>query len=218
MIYPADDGAQGLFYEIFREVLEKEMGMKLQVDFKPWKRAQLMVASGKADFILTVATKERLTYAKKSDAPFYELYLKLYTWKGHPKLHEINQIRNVKGILKHKLIPVTNLGNGWHKENIDKFGVPTIYARADQHLPAVLASKRADIMIEAVAPMNMMIRKLSLTKKLVLTDGKFGPIQFHLLMSKKSSFLDLLPEINKVFIRLKNAGRINQILKKYQKL
>ncbi len=83
---------EGLYIDLLKEIFETEMGFKLEYKILPWKRAQLEVMNGTADFLVTVATKERLEYAIKSEYPILQLYLYVYTYKGHPKLDVIKTI------------------------------------------------------------------------------------------------------------------------------
>lgn len=214
-IYTDSSGVtQGLFKEILDELFEEE----LIYHSRPWKRAQVEVEDGVADMMVTVATEERLSYSVKSDLPFYQFFMSVYAYQNHPKLAEIHKITSANDIRMLGLIPVTNLGNGWHKQNIDKFGVKTYYTPKDENIAFVLANKRADIMMESAESMNQIIKENGLTNKIVLTDAKFGPINLYLLVSKKSQLSKKMPQINEAYRKLYDSGMIEQITKKYTSL
>ena len=207
-----------MFVEIVEEIFAKELGYKVVIEQYPWKRAQQNVKEGKADITVSVPTAERLGYAFKSDKPILKMYLNVYTYAGHPKLMEIRKIKTVQDIIALKLKPVTNLGNGWHKENIEDEGVTTFYVPGDENLVQFLALKRADIMIDAPLFMNHLINEYKLGSKIVRTDVLFGPINFHLLVSKKSRYAELMPKINKAIDKLAQNGRIDQMASTYSQL
>jgi polar amino acid transport system substrate-binding protein len=210
-----ENGWKGLFVEIVEEIFAEELGYRVVIEQYPWKRAQQNVKEGIADIMVSVPTAERLEYALKSDRPIYRMYLNVYTYAGHPKLAKIGKIKTVQDINALKLKPVTNLGNGWHKENIEDAGVTTFYVPNDENLVQFLALRRADIMIDAPLFMNHLIKQHNLESKIVKTDVLFGPVNFHLLVSKNSRFAQLMPTIDKTINGLEQKGRLEQIASKY---
>lgn len=208
-------GWKGLFIEIVEEIFAKELGYSLVVEQYPWKRAQQNVKEGIADITVSIPTADRLQYALMSEKPVLKMYLHVYTYTGHPKLEQIRKIKKVQDIIDLKLKPVTNLGNGWHKENIEDAGVTTIYVPNDESIVQFLALKRADIMIDAPLFMNHLIEQHKLGSKIVRTDVLFGPINFHLLVSKNSRYAHLMPLIDKTIDRLAQKGRLEEMASRY---
>jgi len=205
---------KGLLVGIAREVMEKEMGLNLVVKVRPWKRAQKEVETGESDFLITVATKARKNYALVSENVFYSLPLYIYTYKNHEKRKEIDAIKSVRDIKKLNLMPVTNLGNGWHKENVDVYGIDTHYAGKEENILFLLANKRADIVIDAVVPTNYLIEKFKLNQKVELTASRFSRVDFHLLLGKKSRFAGQMPLFDSAFTRSKD--RIHDLIAGYE--
>jgi polar amino acid transport system substrate-binding protein len=116
-IYTSADGkAQGLYVDILTELFKNKLEMELVFQKVPWKRAQSNVENGQADFLVTVPTEKRLEYTVKSDAPLLEFYLRIFAYAHHPKLAKIHTISSGRDIKELGLIPVTNIGNGWHKK------------------------------------------------------------------------------------------------------
>jgi polar amino acid transport system substrate-binding protein len=72
-------------------------------------------------------------------------------------------------------------------------------------------------MIDAPISMNKMIKQYGLTAEIVQTDARFGPIYFHLLMSKKSKHAHLMPKINETINKLASEGSLEKIFLKYSK-
>jgi polar amino acid transport system substrate-binding protein len=73
-------------------------------------------------------------------------------------------------------------------------------------------------MIEPLVSMNYLIKKNNLTDKLVLTEARFGPINFHVLLSRKSKHRDKMPDINQALNRMIKDGRLQQLLDGYSNL
>ena len=211
-------GSAGVFLEILDSIFAKHSDLQFNCTNFPWKRAQLSVEKGLSDFLITVPTQKRLEYAKSSKHPVFQLYLHVYTYKGHSKINEIRKIKSVEDILRLGLVAVTNRGNGWHKTNIEEAGVKTHEVSDDDILPKFLARQRADIMIDAVIPMNYKINQLGFASDIVLTQAKFGPIDFHLLMSKKSKHIGDFPRLDDTISQLKREGAFDEIQGRYSKL
>ncbi len=209
---------RGLMVEIAREVMEKELGLTLVCRFRPWKRAQKEVEKGISDFLITVSTPSRQKYALTSDQPFYSLPLYVYTYANHEKLEQIHRIQTGRDIKALGLKPVTNLGNGWHKDNIDIHGIDTHYVDKEENILLFLANRRADIMIDAVVPTNYLIKKFELNQKIVLTKSRFSQVDFHLLLSRKSEFSGWMDRINQAFSRARQSGRIQALIAGYESL
>lgn len=209
-------GIRGLYADILNDVIGRRMGLSWTGALLPWKRAQGEVQSGNADLTITVPTEERLAYAIPSNRPVFEAYLHVYTYKGHPKLKEIRKIRSAEDIRRLGLVPVTNLGNNWHQEQIDAAGVQTHYAPADENIARFLAAHRADIMIDLPLTMDPKIRELGLAQNLEKTPARFGPIRFHILVSRKSSFAASMEALNAAVNQFIQDGSRERTAAKYR--
>lgn len=200
----AASGMKGLYPDILDEILTKRMGLQWTGAFVPWKRVQLEVQTGSADVFITVPSDERKAYAIPSTRPVFEEFLHVYTYKDHPKIREIRKIKTADDIQRLGLIPVSNIGNHWHQENIDAHGIETRHVPSEEILARFLAAKRADIMIETPLTMDPKIDSLGLTQQIEKTPARFGPISFHLLVGKKSPLsasMNALDQAIEQFIR-----------------
>ena len=208
-------GIKGLYADTLEDILGKRLKRQWTGTLLPWKRAQAEVQSGTADILITIPTAERRTYALISTQPVYEESLYVYTFKDHPKIEEIRKIKTAEDILRLGLTPVTNLGNNWHRENIDAFGVKTHYVPADENLAKFLAAKRADIMIDKPSSMNRLIENLKLTQQIEMTPARFGPIKFHILVSQKSPLAASMPSLNQAIEQFVKDGTRERLAAKY---
>ena len=216
VIIDSSGQVSGLYIDLLRELFEKELGYELVHLNVPWKRAQYCIKTGIADFIVTVPNEERLTYAEKSDQPLLEMYLNVFTYADHPKLKDIDLIASGADIKRLGLHPVTNIGNDWHKNEIDRYGVETDYVPAEENSFQMVASKRADITIEPIFAGNYLLKKLNLEDKIVATSAVFGPLNMHLLMSRKSQYSDRMEKINNALSSLIVSGRLQKITELYK--
>jgi polar amino acid transport system substrate-binding protein len=210
-------GQAGLLIDILDELF-KQLKLPYAIQTYPWARAQAMVKTGEADFLITVPTEERLQYAQASEQPVYLLAMQIVALKDNPRLEEIKKIKSAQDILALNLTPITNMGNGWHKANIDDLGVHTMYGGKDESSLKMLAARRGDIVIDSPTMLTMEIKRLGLTKEIVATGAPFAPLKFHLLLSKKSKYLYLLPRINQAIAVLKKNGTLDRLAAKYTKL
>lgn len=213
-----DDEPRGIYAEILKELFEKKLGYKVVYKIFPWKRCQKYLELGKIDFTIMMPSKERLKYSDKSQNVFYDFYLHVFTYKGHPLIEKIEKIQTVDDIKRLKIIPVTNAGNGWHKKNIDAYGIETIHLINESQIFPFLSLKRADIVIDVLAPSLAVIREQNLQDSIQVTTARFGPTSMHLMMSKLSKHRELLPAIDEAFAELKASGVIKRIVDKYEKI
>jgi polar amino acid transport system substrate-binding protein len=210
-------GQAGLLIDVLDEVF-KQLKMPYAVRTFPWARAQATVKAGDADFLVTVPTEERMQYAEASDLPVYLFSMQIVALKDNPRLEEIKKIKSAQDILAMNLVPITNIGNGWHKANIDDLGIHTMYGSKDESSLRMLAARRGDIVIDSATMLTMEIKRLGLTKEIVATGAPFAPLKFHFLISKKSKYLYLLPRINQAIATLTKNGTLEKIAAKYTKL
>lgn len=215
-VYLDNEGTgQGLYIDLLKLIFEDELGMNLVIEFVPWKRAQHNVKMGNSDLMLTVSTEEREQYAESSEVPLLDFFIHVYTYAGHPKLADMDSISSGEDIRDLGLLPVTNVGNVWHKKNIDSYGVATQYVLEAESSFQMLAVKRADITTEPIVAGNYLINKLHLGDKVVPTDGKFGPVKIYLFMSNKSKHMHLMGHINETLEKMKTNGKLQAIVDKY---
>jgi len=211
----SDTGLSGFWPDVIEELFVNRLNMNLEIERLPWIRAQLQVKNGESDFMVTIPTAERRTYTVVSDDPILNLYMQIFTYAGNERLEEIQKIRSVHDIAKSGLIPVTNLGNGWHAENIDSNGVQTEYIRKDESLPKVLASQRVDILIDVPLTMSYQIKKQGLSSQIVMTDVILDQTDFNLLISKKSLFTGRMAEINRHLKDMIDDGTVDKFYSLY---
>ncbi|CCO23413.1 substrate-binding periplasmic protein [Maridesulfovibrio hydrothermalis] len=207
---------EGCFHDIIDAALTKRMGIAVKWQEFPWKRCQHYVRNGKIDAMITVPTRERLSYTKTHAHPFYEKSMNIFTYAGHPKLEKIKKIKNIDEIYNEGLTVITYAGNGWNDKNIRAHGIPTQETHLREGVWNMLAFQRGDIVIEWPCCAWPDIAKLGLTDKIVQADIAFNSMPFHLLINKNSSFAGLLGKFDAVILEMKEDGTIERIMKNYR--
>ncbi|MCL9781291.1 transporter substrate-binding domain-containing protein [Vibrio sp. S4M6] len=188
---------EGLFIDIVKVIFEKNLKMEVEYLQLPWKRCQSYVADGTADFMITVQTPERSEYSVGTEKTVYDMYNSVYTYKGNKRLAEIKKISKPKDVATQEFTVVTYLGNGWYKKNFSQYHINTTYLNNIEPAIQFLATKRADLYIGGEIVANYQIKRHDLQDKIVNTKIGFDPYLMRVMMSKKSKFIENLPEINK---------------------
>ncbi|WP_232364026.1 substrate-binding periplasmic protein [Desulforapulum autotrophicum] len=212
---PQNGKIEGFFYEILTEALEHRMVIHTQWFQMPWKRCQNQVRIGKMDAMITFPTEERLTYCDTHPDPFYLKELKLFTYKGHKRLNEIQQIGSIADIKKGGYTVITYSGNGWNTDNITTLGIPSFETSEVHNVWKMLAAKRGDLVIEWPVGVKASLDKDGLADKIVETGVLLSSMPFHLLIGKQSGYTHILAGFNDVIQRMLDDGTIKRIIVKY---
>jgi len=210
-----DEGRMtGFFYEIVNTAFEK-MGIHATWETFPWGRCQTHVQAGLADAMITVPTPERLVYTETHPTPFYQKKLTIYTYRNHPALNKIREIRTIDDIAALNLSVITYTGNGWNDRNIKARGIKTYETPLLENVWPMLANRRGDIVIEwpdAAAPD---IRKTNSLDEVVNTRATLEAMPFHLLIRKDNANSARLTEFDDIIKQMQRDGTIEAITMKY---
>jgi len=217
--YTYPDGLEnkpsGLFAELVDILFTRELGMEVEQLRLPWKRAQSAVEVGDADFMVTISTPARDEYAYTTIIPLHRMFLHLYTYADHPKADQIVRIRTAEDIRRLGLTLAANLGDSWYEANIAEAGIRTHYISNDGNIAKFVAAKRADGMLGAVLATDKVVEDLGLQSRLTLTNVRFGPLDFHVLISRKSELMKRAEDINAALLRMWKSGVFERLTKKY---
>lgn len=195
-----DGKADGILVALLEDLLVRQMGLVVEHNVLPWKRAQAMVESGRMDAMLAVPTKSRLGYAQRTSSVFYRFNTLAYIAK---KSALAKPLLSAQAPLK---IPgvrcILMAGDKSSARVAARNQVECDVVRSARQALKMLASNREDVFIhEPVAV------------KRVLNDSHFwamygNDIAIHheplesvssvFMVSKKSSFLMLAPLLDKM--------------------
>lgn len=208
-------GTRGFFYDIILYAYEKRMNIKTEWASYPWKRCQAYVKSGHFDAMITVPTKNRLNYSKTHKEPFYIKKLKIFTYKNHEQWNKIQRIQSVEDIKNDGLSIITYAGNGWHKQKISIYGIPTFETPEVDLIWKMLAAKRGDIVIEWPVGAYSGIKRMKVSDKIVETDAELESMPFHLMIGNQSKYVHTLPLFNQIIKDMISDGTMEEILSTY---
>jgi len=212
-----DGKAQGVFKDIMDELF-KRLNKKLVCELYPWKRAQERVKNNLADGMITVVTKKRLQFLEASD-PIVTVHERVFASSENPKIQKIMDITKVSQFKDYKVVDY--IGAGWAKERYKNLP-HVIWAPKSSNAFLMLANGRADIYVmndfAGIYGIQKQINKTPQYKeklqKLIMSTHTLSTIEFRLLIRKDSSFVSLIPKINKTLKEMKKDGTYDSILGK----
>ena len=215
LIYSGPDGKPaGIFYQIMTEAFHR-LDIPITVKTYPWARAQKIVTDGKADGMVTVLTDQRKEFFVASD-PILLGAENIFVNRDNPRIEEIMSIRSLKAIKPFKI--VETIGSGWTKENLAGDDI-TWVPRMDNAFE-MLIKGRADIFITngftGAAFLQKKIRNggsLSEGYKSIITNPyPLRTVCFRLLIRKKSPFVSIIDDFNRIIHQMQLDGTIRHIL------
>ena len=212
----ANNNESGLFHDLVVELFTNRLSTEVMYVRKPWARAQREIELGFTDIFITINTPERLEYATAMDKPFFQLKFNLFTFKNHPKLEQMNQIRNIEDLKALDITVISTNGNGWHEKTVENEGVKTAIVGTDEQMVMFLARKRADGFFDIRESMVPLIKSLSMENEIEITNGSIDPANMYIMVGKLSLFHDRLPQINEAWNDMIEDGTIDRTLAKYQ--
>lgn len=205
----------GLFYEIITEAVQNRLGVSLKWQAYPWARCQQNVKNKVADALLTVPTRQRSTYTKTHVHPFYKKSIFLFTYKTHPRLEVIQQLRTISDIKEEGLSVITYAENGWHKKHVASLGIISHETTPPDNVWRMLAGKRGDIVMEWPGWAVPDLKRLNLEDRIINTGVELSAMEFHLLIRKGSTYTSLLEKFDEVIQQMVNDGAMDAILTRY---
>ena len=219
LIYQGVDGKPtGIFYEIITEAFRR-LNISLKVEVYPWKRAQKIIADGKADGMVTVLTNSRKQFLLGSD-PILLVREYLFANKNNPHIKEIMSAHSLKEIRSFKI--VETLGSGWTKEKLKGFNI--IWVPDMDSAFNMLIKERADIFISNCFGGAYFIEKKIKEgglfsegyKNIIINPCPIDTLTFRLLIRKDSPFTKILDDFNETIHKMQIDGTIQHILKEAQ--
>lgn len=110
---------------------------------------------------------------------------------------------------------VSYLGNEWIKSAVEAMGIHVQYANSVEGMYRMLASRRAELIIEEASLASPRIQQLNLAGKIIRTNGVGSESGFHLLIGKRSPFVQVMPHLEATLTAMEHDGTIATILEKY---
>lgn len=203
---------RGIFIDVLNEVVQQQMGVPVNHQGYPWKRAQMMVRDGKADAFVTVPTQERRSYTEISTEPIVIAQVSLFTKYNNPHIDDYMAIKSIADL---KGLRMGNyLGNGWAKENLQGMNVdwsPTLDTTIKN-----LFYERFDLFVGVSKVALFNIKRLGYKGQIIQIGKPLVTSPFQLCIGKHSSYRSLLPAFDAAIVALKKSGKLQEIFNQYQ--
>lgn len=199
----------GIAVEVTQEIF-KRIGIKTELILCPWKRCLFQAKQGEVDgLMLLEKTEEREAYLVFT-APLFHFEELLWFSKSRKPI-EWNEFRDLKDYTFGR--PLGFQYGEDFESAVKLLGIHIIKARSDLNLFRMLALGRIDVYIasEKIAKALFSMHP-DLQGKFAYSAKPITSGHLYMALSKKSSFLDRLPEINMTIKDMINDGTMKKIV------
>lgn len=203
---------KGILVDIMEEIVSNRMGFTIKHGAYPWKRAQLMVKSNKADGFITIPTKERLEYTNINKTPVYIVKFTIFVNNDNQKIKSISGITDLKSLSSYNLVHY--LGSGWAKSVLGDYNV--YWTRTLDEALLLLYLNRVDIFIDPSDIVNYNLNKKEYTHKIKEIKRVLDKKNFMLCVGLNSSFNSHLDDFDFHLNEMKKDGTMDKILSNYR--
>ena len=213
-IWEEDGATQGLYVDILTELFEKRLGVAVEYKKYPWARAQLSVAEGQADGMVTLLNAARLEYAEATEVPFVESPLGVFTYQDHPRFEAMQRIETLDDLRDYRIL--TYLADGWATSELQDHDVE-YDGHSFSHIFNMLIFRRGDVFPQAEEITQHNINRLRLEDQIVqVPNVVLDTLSFRLLIGKKSPFISLLPKIEEALREMQSDDVLNEFYNRYE--
>jgi polar amino acid transport system substrate-binding protein len=212
-----ENGAmRGLYIDIVNEVFNNRLGIPVEHQGYPWKRAQKMVMDGVADGFCTVITPERLSFSDATQHSIIDVDFKMFVPANSSKLELLRQIFSISRLKGFKLVDYA--GSGWADEHLAKAGLDVYWLPRNEQIWRYLLAGRADLTVNNEWTTRYSLKKEGYQDQFVELPQPMAPepSSFHIFIGKKSSFLPLLNQVDESLKRMKADGTLQRIYEQYK--
>lgn len=190
---------------ILREALTRA-GADMRCENLPWERAQLLVKSGERDAFLSTHNAERASYTVAGTEPVLRSQMVIFTAANHPKLAALQQIQTLQDLKPFRVL--TYRGDGWAKTHLLPNGITVEWSEDPGTVLRKIASGRGDLFVQTDQDTLRQIRQLKLEKQIAMLTTSFGTIEYFLMVSKTSPWLDVLPKFDAAIRAMRDDGTL----------
>ncbi len=212
--YGSDDGGdleRGITLDILN-ALGDRMNKDVVANLYPWKRVLLYLREGDYDITLPIQYKpEREEFLAFSDVLVED---RVYIWYLKNSGEKLSKWRNIDDLNSFKLGVVDGYTQGAEFDQaIAEKRIPSEAATSSEENFKKLLAKRVDgiIEVESVAQ-GFFLENPEWRTQIERAPTVVNIDRYRVGISKKSPFLDLIPEMNAAIQSLHNDGTINRIM------
>lgn len=205
--------AKGIYVDVLKEALENRMQIPLHFQALPYKRILGQLQNANIDGIVDVATPELLALTKHGKVPVAVGMVGAFTHKNAPKLPALNSLDNLVELKNYRLLSYQN--DDWGHHNLR--GMDVDYGAKD--IPAALqklVKNRGDIFLQIEQVAHHYIDQLGLKDEVIqIPNVAITPFFYQLNLSKESTYVGILPDLDTTLTMMLNDGTIDAIYKRY---
>lgn len=207
---------KGIYLDVLNHLLVDKMGIELKHKAYPWKRAQKMVKTGESDALCTVPTAGRLEYSDVVEEPVVVANFRIYASATGAKLAALKKVRSIPELKAFKMADIA--GSKWAENNLKSAGLKIHWMKSTKQIFQFIIKDRADATVGNDWITRDLLKKLNFQDKIVElpTPMTSKPVSFNILISKKSPYHKLIPEINKNLKKMKADGTYDKILARWK--
>ena len=210
---PGGRGGEGVFIDVFRELLGRRMGVALEFGMFPWARAQVLVEAGQQDAICTLPTPARLAYAVSSREAVVSLPNRLFVRDDNPLLPRLREARTVEALRAVRPLILAYIGNDWARQTFA--GMRVDMSGDFDSAVRKLAAGRGDVMIDDAYSVRRALDRIEGGGRVLMLDADFALTEYHLLIGRHSSYAGIMERFDAELGRFKGEAEYRRILQRY---
>ncbi len=210
---PGGRDGEGVFIDVFRELLGRRMGVALEFGMFPWARAQVLVEAGQQDAICTLATEARLAYAVSSRESVISLPNRLFVRADNPLLPRLRQVDSIEALRRIRPLMLGYIGNDWARQTF--VGMRVDMSGDFDSAVRKLAAGRGDVMIDDAYSVRRALGKIEGGDRVLMLDKNFALTDYHLLIGKRSRYVSIMDRFDIELARFKKEEAYRRILRRY---
>lgn len=193
-----------------------ELARRLQLAIEhqgyPWARAQVMVSSGAADGMITVANPERLRYAVAGQQVVLENNTRIYAHKSNARLEELGAVHQIADLRRFRVI--SYLGNSWLKAQLAESSRVRWLRTLDDAVSAVLLEENA-VLVEGERLLRPVLRRRRLEEEFVAVGPVLARTANRLMIARRSPYAARMADFDRTLAAMRRDGTLRQILARY---
>jgi polar amino acid transport system substrate-binding protein len=187
-----------------------ELGIKIEIrHVGPWKRVQDMGKHGKIDLILGIYHNEqRAAYLDYTEAYMIDpTSVVVRKGQGFP-FKKWDDLKGIRGVVMHG----ESFGQAFDAFMAKELKVDVAYT--SEICLRLLQAGKVDYFIWGYYPCMIKTRLLGVDSRVEALPVQVVEEGMHMAFSKKSRFRSLVPKVNAIILRMRQAGTLNALVKK----
>lgn len=200
-----DGHLEGPLVDLLEEMFTS-LGIEIRTQISSWERAISDMESGHLDILPVVFyTAEREKFMGFS-VPYAQVHTSVFTPKNKSfDFHSINDLFGKKGVMMR--------GDSISQEfDAIKWRLNLTTVKSYDMMINMLVANRVDYAVAAKYGFNMRVEELNHQDSFHELTNYIASRNLHIAISKKSRYFKFLPRLNEKLLRMKNDGRLDEMI------